>query len=176
MKISAVLFLAIPVFAKQNFAPTGMKSAFRSVVTGRHVAAWAYGPVALLRASALHPDDRTQMEIVDGGRSYVAIRAVTVNCYWAVDASDMDSKVLCNDSVLSDRALFSWIKNPNGSFSLQSKSTGKFVAVFQDDTLMSPKADPILLKTWGPVLLRLSALLDCLQTHFQPPRQDGADS
>ena len=35
-------------------------------------------------------------------------------------------------------------------------------------------ADPILLKTWGQVLLRLSALLDCLQTHFQPPRQDGA--
>ena len=37
-------------------------------------------------------------------------------------------------------------------------------------------ADPVLLKTWGQVLLRLSALLDCLQTHFQPPRQDRADS
>ena len=34
-------------------------------------------------------------------------------------------------------------------------------------------ADPDLLKTWAPVMLRLSALLDCLQTHFQPPRQDN---
>ena len=33
-------------------------------------------------------------------------------------------------------------------------------------------ADPDLLKTWAPVMLRLSALLDCLHTHFQPPRQD----
>lgn len=32
-------------------------------------------------------------------------------------------------------------------------------------------ADPDLLKTWAPVMLRLSALLDCLQTHFQPPRK-----
>ena len=33
-------------------------------------------------------------------------------------------------------------------------------------------ADPHLLKTWAPVMLRLSALLDRLQTHFQPPRRD----
>ena len=33
-------------------------------------------------------------------------------------------------------------------------------------------ADPDLLKTWAPVMLRLSALLDCLHTHFQPPRQN----
>ena len=35
-------------------------------------------------------------------------------------------------------------------------------------------ADPHLLKTWAPVMLRLSALLDCLQTQFQPPRQDNS--
>ena len=36
-------------------------------------------------------------------------------------------------------------------------------------------AAPDLLKTWAPVMLRLSALLDCLQTHFQlgPRRQDN---
>ena len=32
-------------------------------------------------------------------------------------------------------------------------------------------ADPILLKKWGKAMLNLSALLDCLQTHFQPPRE-----
>ena len=35
--------------------------------------------------------------------------------------------------------------------------------------------DPDLLKTWAPVMLRLSALLDCLHTHFQPPRKDNGD-
>jgi Putative zinc- or iron-chelating domain len=34
-------------------------------------------------------------------------------------------------------------------------------------------ADPDLLKTWAPVMLRLSALLDCLRTHFQRPRQNN---
>ena len=34
-------------------------------------------------------------------------------------------------------------------------------------------ADRDLLNTWAPVMLRLSALLDCLQTQFQPPRQDN---
>jgi hypothetical protein len=31
--------------------------------------------------------------------------------------------------------------------------------------------DPKLLKKWGATMLNLSALLDCLQTYFQPPRR-----
>ena len=31
-------------------------------------------------------------------------------------------------------------------------------------------ADPVLLQTWGSAMMQISALLDCLQTHFEPPR------
>ena len=30
-------------------------------------------------------------------------------------------------------------------------------------------ADPVLLQTWGSAMMQISALLDCLQTHFEPP-------
>lgn len=33
-------------------------------------------------------------------------------------------------------------------------------------------ADPVLLKTWAVVTMHLSALLDCVRTHFQPPRKN----
>ncbi len=32
-------------------------------------------------------------------------------------------------------------------------------------------ADPLLVKKWGTAMMNLSALLDYLQTHFQPPRK-----
>lgn len=37
-------------------------------------------------------------------------------------------------------------------------------------------ADPKLLKKWSAVMLNLSALLDCLQTYFQPPRRKSKGS
>jgi hypothetical protein len=37
-------------------------------------------------------------------------------------------------------------------------------------------SDADLRKIWAPVMLLLAALLDCLHTHFQPPRKENAST
>lgn len=72
---------------------------------------------------------------------------------------------------------------------LKSRLKSEMVGIFPDSYQMSlpqilkaaPEqkelaTNPALLKTWGQAMLLLSALQDCIQQHFQPPRKTNDSS
>jgi hypothetical protein len=137
------------IFPQSNMIPSGRIAALQSVSTKNYVVSWDQGAVVDLHASALHADARSDIEIVDAGNGFVALRSIKADKFWTVDGTKNDLKVFCSSLDSSDAGLFWWISNQDGTVSLKSKSNNGFLSVAEEDTTIIPSYDSTLIAKYS---------------------------
>jgi mannan endo-1,4-beta-mannosidase len=129
--------------------PIGGTIALHSKATNNYVAAWDEGVSIDLHASALHADARSEIEVVNAGNGYVAIRSIKTDKFWTVNGTGPDVKLLCSASGVTEAGLFLWNDNGDGTVALKSKANNAYVSVVEEDTTIVPSYDPALIAKYS---------------------------
>jgi hypothetical protein len=137
ISLAAVIVLGTGAVFPQT--PAGTPVALLAKATNKYVVAWDQGKTVDLHASALHADPRAEFEIIEAGNGSVAVWRVQTKKFWTVSGAGPDVRVLCSLDTITREALFTRVTNSDGTFSLKSISNGRYLAVVEEDTIVTPE-------------------------------------